>query len=73
MWKRPGLHRQQPRRRQPPSAAAAAPTAAAPTPLPPQAKVGGGAEKKYDQALPNHTAALGLVTQHLSEAYSGVG
>ena len=37
-----------------------------------QAKVGGGTESKIDQALPNHTAALELVSGFLGDAFHGV-
>ena len=37
-----------------------------------QAKVGGGAETKIDQALPNHTKALELVSGFLGDAFHGV-
>lgn len=34
--------------------------------------MGGGAESKIDQALPNHTAALELVSGFLGDAFHGV-
>ena len=37
-----------------------------------QAKVGGGPESKIDQALPNHTKALELVSGFLGDAFHGV-
>lgn len=37
-----------------------------------QAKVGGGQESRIEQALPNHTSAIELVSQFLGDAFRGV-